>query len=77
MTLLSLFATVVSPSRGLLRDAVCLQLWNGRYATSMRQLCLVHACCYLATSAMDYFLHFLPLSGSVEVLRTDFAQYSV
>ena len=35
MTLLSLFATVVSPSRGLLRDAVSLQLWNGRYATGM------------------------------------------
>ena len=34
-TLLSLFATVISPSRRLLRNAVSLQLWNGSYAVGM------------------------------------------
>ena len=39
-TLLSLFATVISPSRRLLRNAVSLQLWNGSYAIGMHVSCV-------------------------------------
>ena len=50
-TLLSLFATVISPSRRLLRNAVSLQLWNGSYAIGMPSVVFFHAC-YMATCAM-------------------------
>ena len=50
-TLLSMFATVISPSRRLLRNAVSLQLWNGSYAIGMPSVVFFHAC-YLATCAM-------------------------
>ena len=49
MILLSVFAMVLSPSRGL-RNAVSLQLWNGRCVPGMPSVLfkLVHACCYAA-----------------------------
>ena len=58
-TLLSLFATVISSSRRLLRNAVSLQMWNGSYAIDMPSVLFFHAC-FLATCAM----HLVPpLSG--------------
>ena len=48
MTLLSLFSMVLSPSRGLLRNAVSLRLWNGRYVPGMPSVvfssCLLLCC---------------------------------